>query len=68
MAGDAGPEMGCGSRRLRRRWRGLRRQLRCDGGVSTVVPVDLVIRGCPPTPKQLLQGLLSLLKTAPQPD
>jgi Ni,Fe-hydrogenase III small subunit len=23
--------------------------------------VDLVIRGCPPTPKQLLQGLLSLL-------
>jgi Ni,Fe-hydrogenase III small subunit len=24
-----------------------------------------VIRGCPPTPKQLLQGLLSLLKTAP---
>src|SRR5271163_5150747 len=24
------------------------------GGVSTVVPVDLVIRGCPPTPKQLL--------------
>lgn len=32
-----------------------------EGGVSTVVPVDLVIRGCPPTPKQLLQGLLALL-------
>ena len=32
------------------------------GGVSTVVPVDLVIRGCPPTPKQLLQGLLSLMR------
>ncbi len=32
------------------------------GGVSAVVPVDLVIRGCPPTPKQLLQGLLSLFK------
>ena len=31
------------------------------GGVSTVVPVDVVIRGCPPTPKQLLAGLLSLL-------
>ena len=31
------------------------------GGVSTVVPVDMVIRGCPPTPKQLLQGLLALL-------
>ncbi len=26
------------------------------GGVSTVIPVDLVIRGCPPTPKQLLAG------------
>jgi len=26
-----------------------------------VVPVDLVIRGCPPTPTQLLQGLLALL-------
>jgi Ni,Fe-hydrogenase III small subunit len=25
------------------------------------VPVDLVIRGCPPTPTQLLQGLLALL-------
>jgi Ni,Fe-hydrogenase III small subunit len=33
------------------------------GGVSAVVPVDLVIRGCPPTPKQLLQGLLSLFQT-----
>jgi Ni,Fe-hydrogenase III small subunit len=32
------------------------------GGVSAVVPVDLVIRGCPPTPVQLLQGLLALLE------
>jgi Ni,Fe-hydrogenase III small subunit len=32
------------------------------GGVSAVVPVDLVIRGCPPTPTQLLQGLLSLFE------
>ena len=31
-----------------------------EGGVSAVIPVDLVIRGCPPTPRQLLQGLLSL--------
>ena len=30
------------------------------GGVSAVIPVDIVIRGCPPTPLQLLQGLLSL--------
>ena len=33
----------------------------CVGAVSTVVPVDLVIRGCPPTPLDLLQGLLLLL-------
>jgi Ni,Fe-hydrogenase III small subunit len=33
----------------------------CIGGVAAVVPVDLYIRGCPPTPLQLLQGLLSLM-------
>src|SRR5947209_3364020 len=33
------------------------------GGVSAVVPVDLHIRGCPPRPEQLLQGLLALLQT-----
>ncbi len=33
----------------------------CVGAVAQVVPVDLVIRGCPPTPAQLLQGLLWLL-------
>ncbi len=32
------------------------------GGVSAVVPVDLLIRGCPPTPVQLLKGLLTLLE------
>jgi Ni,Fe-hydrogenase III small subunit len=32
------------------------------GGVSKVVPVDLHIRGCPPTPVNLLRGLLSLLE------
>ena len=32
------------------------------GGVSAVVKVDLVIRGCPPTPVQLLKGLLTLLE------
>jgi Ni,Fe-hydrogenase III small subunit len=31
------------------------------GGVGAVVPVDLHLRGCPPTPLQLLQGLLALL-------
>ena len=33
----------------------------CIGAVEKIVPVDLVIRGCPPTPMQLLRGLLSLL-------
>jgi Ni,Fe-hydrogenase III small subunit len=32
------------------------------GGVDAVVSVDLHIRGCPPTPLQLLQGLLALLQ------
>ena len=32
------------------------------GGVSTVVPVDLVITGCPPSPMRLLSGLLSLFR------
>ncbi len=32
------------------------------GGVSEIVPVDLHIRGCPPTPTALLKGLLSLLE------
>jgi Ni,Fe-hydrogenase III small subunit len=32
------------------------------GGVHDVVPVDLHIRGCPPTPTQLLKGLLALLE------
>jgi Ni,Fe-hydrogenase III small subunit len=32
------------------------------GGVSAVVPVNLHIRGCPPRPKELLNGLLALMK------
>src|ERR1700686_4758379 len=32
------------------------------GGVHAVVPVDLHIRGCPPSPTQLLKGLLALLE------
>jgi Ni,Fe-hydrogenase III small subunit len=35
----------------------------CVGGVSKVVPVDLHIPGCPPTPTALLGGLLALLQT-----
>jgi Ni,Fe-hydrogenase III small subunit len=31
------------------------------GGVATVLPVDLVIPGCPPSPVALLKGLLALM-------
>jgi Ni,Fe-hydrogenase III small subunit len=31
------------------------------GGVDSVVPVDVHIRGCPPRPSDLLSGLLALL-------
>jgi len=32
------------------------------GGVDKVIPVDLVIPGCPPTPSDLLLGLLKLME------
>ncbi len=32
------------------------------GGVDTVVPVDLKIPGNPPTPKEILKGLLGLME------
>src|SRR5689334_18183284 len=34
----------------------------CVGGVKDVVPVDLHIPGCPPSPTALLKGLLALLQ------
>jgi len=34
------------------------------GGVGAVVPVDLHIPGCPPSPTALLQGLLALVDRA----
>jgi len=33
----------------------------CRGGVAAVLPVDLHIPGCPPTPMALLTGLLALM-------
>ena len=36
----------------------------CVGGVSAAIPVDLQIHGCPPSPLQLLKGLLALLDKA----
>ena len=32
------------------------------GGVKDVIPVDLHIAGCPPSPTELLKGLLALLE------
>jgi Ni,Fe-hydrogenase III small subunit len=34
----------------------------CVGAVSQVIPVDLHIRGCPPDPITLLQGLIALVE------
>jgi len=34
----------------------------CVGGVSDVLPVHLHIRGCPPSPRALLEGLLALME------
>ncbi len=35
----------------------------CVGGVSKILPVDLHIPGCPPSPTALLRGLLALVET-----
>jgi len=33
------------------------------GGVKDVIPVDLHIRGCPPSPTEIMKGLIALLET-----
>ena len=32
------------------------------GGIANVIPVDGTIKGCPPTPLDLLQGILTVIK------
>jgi Ni,Fe-hydrogenase III small subunit len=32
------------------------------GGAESILPVDLVISGCPPTPAQIVEGLLALVE------
>jgi Ni,Fe-hydrogenase III small subunit len=32
------------------------------GGAETILPVDLLIAGCPPTPAQIIEGLLALIE------
>lgn len=40
----------------------------CAGTIDSIVPVDMVLTGCPPSPLTLLKGLLALLeKGAPTP-
>jgi Ni,Fe-hydrogenase III small subunit len=36
----------------------------CVGSVAAVLPVDVQIKGCPPSPTELLRGLLALLTPA----
>ena len=33
-----------------------------NGGADTITPIDLIIPGCPPTPAQIIQSLLTLLE------
>jgi Ni,Fe-hydrogenase III small subunit len=33
----------------------------CERGAASVLPVDLRIAGCPPSPRRLLEGLLALM-------
>jgi Ni,Fe-hydrogenase III small subunit len=39
----------------------------CAGGVSDVIPVDLHIPGCPPSPNMLIKGLLALMAKGARP-
>jgi len=34
----------------------------CCGGVAKVIPVDGVVRGCPPTPEALMEAILALIE------
>ena len=32
------------------------------GGADSILPIDLIISGCPPKPAQIIEGLLALLE------
>ena len=35
------------------------------GAVSDIIPVDVVIHGCPPTPTDIIRGILAAVETKP---
>jgi Ni,Fe-hydrogenase III small subunit len=37
------------------------------GGVEKVLPVDLLIGGCPPAPEEIIEGLLALVEASARP-
>ena len=39
----------------------------CNDGIGNLLPVDLMIPGCPPHPLTILDGLLRLIRLIPQP-
>ena len=34
----------------------------CAGGVASVLPVDVVVPGCPPAPEEILKGILTAIR------
>ncbi|HQT25235.1 MAG TPA: NADH-quinone oxidoreductase subunit NuoB [Burkholderiales bacterium] len=40
-----------------------KRNYACSGGVSSVIPVDVEVPGCPPEPEAILRGILSAIRS-----